>query len=104
MMLHDSNDPEIRSNPPEIRTARKWKAEDEVDSAISILKHRDIVGSVQTDRKGIRSVQAIRSHVLQGEKSGRQLHSESRRGRKKGSAPDAMRSAGTNDEVGGQSD
>ena len=55
MMLRDSNDPEIRSNPPEIRTARKWKAEDEVDSAISILKHRDIVGSVQTDRKGIGS-------------------------------------------------
>ena len=55
MMLRDSNDPEIRSNPPEIRTARKWKAEDEVDSAISILKHRDLVGSVQTDRKGIGS-------------------------------------------------
>ena len=55
MMLRDSSDPEIRSNPPEMKTARKWKAEEEADSAISVLKHRDIVCSVQTDRKGIRS-------------------------------------------------
>ena len=51
MMLRDSSDPEIRSNPPEVKTARKWKAE-EADSAISVLNHRDIVGSVQTDRNG----------------------------------------------------
>ena len=55
MMLRDSSDPEIRNNPPEVKTAKKWNAEEETDSAISVLKHRDIVGSVQTDRKGIGS-------------------------------------------------
>ena len=88
MMLRDSSDPEIRSNPPEVKTAKKWKAEDEVDNAISVLKHRDIVGSVQTDRKGIGSDPfkpfsamtskerrvAISSTVKAGEAEKRELH------------------------------
>ena len=55
MMLRDSSDPVIRNNPPDVKTARKWKAEEETDLLISTLKHRDIVGAVQTNRKGIGS-------------------------------------------------
>ena len=55
MMLRDSKDPEIRNNPPEVITAKKWKAEKETDAIIEDLRHRDIVGAVQNDRKGIGS-------------------------------------------------
>ena len=55
MMLRDSRDQQIRDNPPEVRSARKWKAEEATDECISILKHRDIVGSAQKsdDRSGL---------------------------------------------------
>ena len=53
MMLRDSSDPEIRNNPPDVLTARKWRAERETDNIIADLKHRDIVGAVQRDRGGV---------------------------------------------------
>ncbi len=34
MMLRESDDPEIRDNPPNVNTAKKWKAEEETDLAI----------------------------------------------------------------------
>ncbi|XP_066915397.1 uncharacterized protein [Clytia hemisphaerica] len=55
LMLRESNDSEIRTDPPTVRTGRKWKAEDEVDDIISSLKHRDIVGPVQCGRAGLGS-------------------------------------------------
>ena len=55
MMLRDSKDPEIRNNPPDVTTATKWKAEEETEKIIADLKHRDIVGAVQNDRKGLGS-------------------------------------------------
>ena len=52
MMLRESRDQEIRDDPPDVRTARKWKAEEATAEIISTLKHRDIVGAVQgTDAK-----------------------------------------------------
>ena len=55
MMLRDSRDPEIRIDPPEIKTARKWVAEVETDNIIAELRNQDVVGAVQTDRKGLGS-------------------------------------------------
>ena len=55
MMLRDSRDPEIRSNQPDVNTGKKWKAEKETDNIITSLEHRDIVGAVQSDRKGLGS-------------------------------------------------
>ena len=52
MMLRYSNDGAIRENPPEVRSGRKWKAEDATDDAISVLQHADIVGAVQESRTG----------------------------------------------------
>ena len=52
LMLRYSKDNEIRENPPEVRTYRKWIAEQEVDRAISSLKHQDVVGLTQTGRSG----------------------------------------------------
>ena len=52
MMLRESRDQEIRDDPPDVRTVRKWKAEEATAEIISTLKHRDIVGAVQgTDAK-----------------------------------------------------
>ena len=53
MMLRESKDKEIRDNPPDVKSARKWKAEEATDEILSILEQRDIVGSVQTDRVGL---------------------------------------------------
>ena len=53
MILRESRDGEVRSNPPEVQTARKWKAEEETNKIITALEHRDVVGAVQDDRKGL---------------------------------------------------
>ena len=37
MMLRESRDGEVRCNPPEVQTARKWKAEEETNK---IIDHR----------------------------------------------------------------
>ena len=53
MMLRESKDSEVRDNPPDVRTGRKWKAEAATDEIVSILEHRDIIGSTQADRMGL---------------------------------------------------
>ena len=53
MMLRESRDESIRSNPPEVRTARKWDATRETDDILAELDHRDIVGAAQSDRAGL---------------------------------------------------
>ena len=50
MMLRESRDKEISDNPPDVHSARKWKAEEATNKIISSLEHRDVVGSLQTDR------------------------------------------------------
>ena len=47
------NNYKISENPPEVRTFRKWNAEDEVNEAISRLRHQDIIGLTQTVRNGL---------------------------------------------------
>ena len=44
MMLKESRDTAIHDNPPEVKTVKKWRAEEEVEQEISGLEHRDIVG------------------------------------------------------------
>ena len=53
MMLKESRDDAIKANPPSVKTGRKWQAEIETDNALEVLKHRDIVGAVQTGREGL---------------------------------------------------
>ena len=55
MMLRESRDSSIREKPPKVRTAQKWKAEEETDRVLSVLKQRDILGQTQCDRKGLGS-------------------------------------------------
>ena len=52
MMLRYSKDQTIRDDPPDVRTGKRWQAEVKVDRAEEALKHKDIVGAVQTRRKG----------------------------------------------------
>jgi hypothetical protein len=53
MMLRYSKDQGIREDPPEVRIGRKLSAEHEVDRAEIALKHRNILGAVQTGRLGL---------------------------------------------------
>ena len=53
MTLRYSKDPKIKDNPPEVRSGGKWNAEQEVNNLIDQLEHKDIVGSVQTNREGL---------------------------------------------------
>ena len=53
MTLRESKDPEIRYDPPEVKSFVKWQAEVETDKAVKILEHKDIVGHTQTDNKGL---------------------------------------------------
>ena len=36
---------EIRDNPPDVKTAKKWSSEDDTDDIIASLEHRDIAQS-----------------------------------------------------------
>ncbi len=51
--LKESTDQLVRAAGPKIQTGRKWKAQEEVDMAISRLKHSEIVGRVQEGRAGL---------------------------------------------------
>jgi hypothetical protein len=51
--LKNSADPLIRSANTPIRTGRKWKAQAEVDRAITSLQHREVMEAVQTSRAGM---------------------------------------------------
>ena len=53
MMMRESRDQEISDRPPDVKTARKWKAEVATDEIISSLEHGDIVGPAQPDRLGL---------------------------------------------------
>ena len=53
MTLRYSKDIKIKDNPPEVRSGVKWNAEEEVNNLIEQLEHKDIVGSVQTNREGL---------------------------------------------------
>ena len=53
MMLRLSKDSTIRENPPEVKTGKRWSAEQEADRAEAELMHRDIVGAVQSGRQGV---------------------------------------------------
>ena len=53
MMLRESKDHSIRELPPKVRTARKWKAEEETDRVVRVLEHKDIVGYTQCGRMGL---------------------------------------------------
>ena len=55
MMMRESRDQEISDRPPDVRTARKWKAEAATDEIISSLENDGIVGPVQPGRLGLGS-------------------------------------------------
>ncbi|KAJ8333569.1 hypothetical protein SKAU_G00415770 [Synaphobranchus kaupii] len=51
--LRESSDHLVRATGTQVRTGRRWKAEEEVDQAIARLKHREVVGRVQVGRAGL---------------------------------------------------
>ena len=53
LTLRDSDDQFVKGTMPVIRTGRKWNAQREVEDMESRLRHRDMVGPVQTNRAGL---------------------------------------------------
>ena len=53
LMLRDSHDQIINSDPPRLNTLMQWSAEEATDKAITALHHRDIVGSVCSNSRGL---------------------------------------------------
>ena len=53
MMLRESRNKKISNNPPNVKSARKWKAEEATNEIISALGHGDIIGFIQTNRAGL---------------------------------------------------
>ena len=51
--LRDSRDQLLRQAGIETRTGRKWSASQAVEQAVTILRHRDIVGTPCDDRMGL---------------------------------------------------
>ncbi|RUS85859.1 hypothetical protein EGW08_006411 [Elysia chlorotica] len=54
-MLEDSDDLVVKTVQPSIKTGRKWKAVTAVDQAKECLKIKEVIGQIQTDRKGLGS-------------------------------------------------
>ena len=48
-----ASDEVVRSNPPDLKTGRKWRAIEETEKFIGLLEHGDIVGASQTDSSGL---------------------------------------------------
>ena len=53
LTLRDSPDEYVKGVVPDVRTGRKWDARKEVDEMESRLRHRDMMGPVQTSRAGL---------------------------------------------------
>ena len=51
--LRDSSDQFVKGTVPDIRTGRKWNAQQEVEDMESRLRHKDMVGPTQTNRAGL---------------------------------------------------
>lgn len=51
--LRQSSDQLVRNASTKTQTGRAWKAEDCVDSAISRLKHQELVRRIQQGRRGL---------------------------------------------------
>ena len=52
-MLRESRNKKISNNPPNVKSARKWKAEEATNDIISALGHGDFIGFIQTNRAGL---------------------------------------------------
>ena len=55
LMLRDSRDHTISSNPPKLNTLKQWNAEEATDNAAIELQERDLIGSVCSNSRGLGS-------------------------------------------------
>ncbi|GFR99342.1 polyprotein [Elysia marginata] len=57
-MLEDSDDPEVKTLQPSIKTDRKWNVAEGIGESKECLKMMEVIGQTQTDRKGLASSSA----------------------------------------------
>ena len=53
LMLRDSRDHTISCDPPRLNTLKQWNAEEATDAAVAALHHKDIVGAVCSNSRGL---------------------------------------------------
>ena len=53
MTLRDSKDTVIKNTQPDVKTGRKWSADEAVEEAESRLKLKEMVGATQLGRQGL---------------------------------------------------
>ena len=51
--LLESRDQLIRNTKVDVCTGRRWRAQAEVDEAISMLQHKEVLGGVQDSQAGL---------------------------------------------------
>lgn len=54
MMLRQSKDHFISSDPPDINTGRNWNAIETTNENIAVMQFKDIMGAIQTMKRGLR--------------------------------------------------
>lgn len=101
MVLRESKGIESRRNPLDVKTARKWEAETDIDVLLSSLSHHDMVSATQSHRKGlVLGTDRLRPFASMMRSKRKPLVSN-RVKRGKRASFDQMRSTRTIDEMGG---
>ena len=68
MTLRDSDDQVIHNTRPDIKTGCKWSVSSAISDSESNLKHKDILGATQVDRRRIGHSEMILCQLLQTDK------------------------------------
>ncbi|XP_053176235.1 uncharacterized protein LOC128359949 [Scomber japonicus] len=66
LQYRESKDPKVAQAGIEVRTGRRWRAQEAVDQAEARLSHKELVGSVATGRAGLGTVPTTHLSRLRG--------------------------------------
>lgn len=80
LQYEESSDQKVSQAGIEVRTGRKWRAQEAVDQAETRLQHRALVGSVAVGRAGLGSIPATNYSNLKGKERRDQVQREVKAG------------------------
>ena len=80
LLYRDSSDTKVSSAGIEVRTGRKWKAQDAVEQAEARLRHSVLVGAVASGRAGLGSNPRPQYNKAQGKERRQLIQEEVRAG------------------------
>ncbi|XP_074527636.1 uncharacterized protein LOC141791255 [Halichoeres trimaculatus] len=68
LQYKESKDPKVAQAGIEVRTGRRWRAQEAVDQAEARLSHKELVGSVATGRAGLGTIPTTHYSKVKGKK------------------------------------